>query len=183
MIPVLILAYLVETASLARRASQRIDELTDEARANLAARIDQQVPDTGLATAISAFYGIFIDNIRSEIRNGLPVPLLFVVACIPVAGEAAALLALSGDHATHATSVLTWLGLGIAAMMVLLPVWQLLVVIYRPGLPVVPMVRVMLQFTRALKAAKADRTPAEAATPNQPVGPTDANGDPARTMP
>jgi hypothetical protein len=131
-IPVLVVAYMVGMGALARRISDRLARLGAEGQAAIDRRIDAEVKDAELAMAQKNFYRALTGGLPRYVGTGL-APLFLVIGAVPFVGEVCALIALSSDRATHAILVLTWIGLGTACLLTLGPLWEALVLMYRPG--------------------------------------------------
>lgn len=142
-IPVLMVAYIVEVAALLQRGSRELDELAatiDRGAGELADAVRPEIDaaqaaDPNLKKVLDTFAGAFEDTLDSyarRLRMAVLLPTVLLTG-IPIAGEVCALLALSGNHANHAIFLITWLGLGIALLMIFVPMLQALALVLRPG--------------------------------------------------
>jgi hypothetical protein len=113
-IPVLLLAYLVQLAAIARRIS------TPQADHS--------------ATAAPAARSLPV-SLPRQVRIGAVLPVLGVAAGMPVAAEVCSFLALANNHAGDAILVITWVGVAVALIAVLSPVVVALALVYRSQLP------------------------------------------------
>jgi hypothetical protein len=174
-IPVLVLAYLVQMATLARRISDRLEQLGADARASMSRQIEAQVADTELARRAKEFYGAVAESVPRQVQSSLLAPLLLAIGAAPFVGEVCAFLALSRDGATHGIFVLTWIGLGTASVLALGPLWQALALMYRPALFPIGTVR-MLRATWALQREVTRVRKTEKETERESPGPDAQNG-------
>lgn len=125
-IPVAALAYVVAVAALGERTSTRVDELAEKSRAAARSRIEAIMADkTNRALLATVLWDYAVETIRMNVRGALGW-LMVATAALPIAGEFCALLALSGNHASHAIFVITWIGLAAMGLFALAPLWRVL---------------------------------------------------------
>jgi hypothetical protein len=137
-IPVLLLAYLVQIAAIARRISG-----------------SQAGPESAAAPASFSLPA----SVPRQVRIGAALPVLLVAAGMPVAAEVSSFLALANNHASEAISVITWVGLAVALIAVLSPVVVALALVYRSQLPYFAEVRRLLGLRGPKQRPPTDTTP------------------------
>jgi hypothetical protein len=157
-IPILLLAYLVQIAAIARRISG-----SQAGREVTAAPPSPPLPV----------------SVPRQVRVGAVLPVLVVAAGMPVAAELSSFLALANNHGSQAISVITWVGLAVALIAVLSPVVVALALVYRSQLPYFAEWRRLLGLRGPRRHSASDATdedsPSTARGTDEP--PTRSNGD------
>jgi hypothetical protein len=90
-IPVLLLAYLVEMATLAKRIAQWVDQFAEKGEEVIERTSSSE--EISLSTRLLAgFLAPFVSVFSRTVRNGLIVPVLMAAAGLPAAGQVCAWL-------------------------------------------------------------------------------------------
>jgi hypothetical protein len=164
-IPVLVLAYIVQTAAFARRIAAGLEELRAAAKALLNSGFKGD-GSTELEDATRKFSEAAATHFSRGIRGYLGW-LLLVIGAAPFVAEVCALVALSQDRASQAILVVTWIGLGTACVLALIPLWEALALVRPNVLPLdtIGMLRATWTFQRELRRAEKAKKEASGSSP------------------
>jgi hypothetical protein len=132
-IPILLLAYVVEMAALAQGVSRWFERLTTNAREATLRGFGSHIQASATGRRLVSFYAYLLDESRRAMRYGLVFPLLLAIAAVPVAAEVCAFDALAQNRSRQGFLVIVWLGLAVAGVMVLIPALHAVVLLYRPA--------------------------------------------------
>jgi hypothetical protein len=131
-IPILLLAYVVEMAALAQGVSRWFEQRAMNAREAAVRQLRSHIQDSTTGRRLVSFYAYLLDESRGAMRYGLVLPLLLAIAALPVAAEVCAFDALAQNRSSQAFLVIVWLGLAVAGAMVLIPAAHAVVLLYKP---------------------------------------------------
>ncbi|HZV75057.1 MAG TPA: hypothetical protein VFF79_15180 [Conexibacter sp.] len=132
--PVLLLAYLVQLAALAKQIAAWFETLehqaTEGARGALKSAEGSE-PDAAERKFVQTSVPIIARELLRIFRNRVIVPLLLVAVILPTAAEVCAFAALARDAPSDVLLVIVWIGLVVSMVMALSPAVYAVALLYR----------------------------------------------------